>query len=667
MKFVKIYSIIVIVVFLFGCSSTKIIEKRSSAITLNKLFSDHMVIQRDKTIHIIGEGSQGLMVSAELSTYQASTIIDNEGRFDIALPPLKAGGPFTLAITTKDTSITINDVLIGDIWICSGQSNMEFELHESNQGASTIRQPKSNLIRMINIPKDKELKPIDGFRNKMKWYRADVDTINKFSAVGVYFALELEKKLNIPIGLIGSNWGGTNIESWMRINSLEHIAEYKSPVEFIKTNTLTVKDIDNYGEGKFANRKDSLFVKGIGLEQKWYNPNTDITSWQTINVPGFWEDQITALKNYDGVVWYRREFDTTEDFNEKDLKIWLSQIHDYDMTWLNGVKIGETYSTNTWRGYTADKNLIKEKNNVLVVRVYNRRNSGGFAGISAYFDYYPDGAKEHAMSLAGGWLFKAEQHINDTKDIPMSNQYMGPNAYPSLLYNTMINPMTNFPIKGIIWYQGEANASKAYMYQKLFPTMITDWRNQWDVGDFPFYFVQLANFGPENDKFGDSDWAELREAQSMTLSLPNTGMATIIDIGNADDIHPKNKIDVGKRLAYNALNNTYNVPTPCLGPTYNTHKIKDSNVIINFNNIDNGLVTDDKEAPKEFIIAGKNKIFYPANAVILNNTIIVSSDLVKKPAAVRYAWKNSPVVNLFNKEGLPALPFRTDRWKGTTE
>ena len=635
-------------------------------VNLSKLFSSHMVIQRNQDIHIFGTATPGIKVKAELAGNNSNAKVDKDGKFNILLPELKAGGPYELVIYTKDTIIRLNDILIGDVWVCSGQSNMEFKLKDSKRAHETLTNPRSDQIRMVNVPRDVEFKPLNEFRNNMQWYSAETDSLKEFSAVGYYFAEELQSKLGIPIGLIGSNWGGTAIEAWTQTQALDSFPQFKERINYIKNTAASVKEIEGAGEKEFDRVNEKLFASGVGITQEWFSPTHNTADWKSINVPGFWEKQISGMEDFDGVVWFKKEFDLPEDFAGKDIDIWLSQIHDYDITWLNGIKIGENYSPFEWRGYTAKDSIVKEKNNVLIVRVYNRKFNGGFDGVPAYFDCYPVGEKEKAISLSGAWSYRIAKEIKDTLDIPLSSKKYGPNDFPSMLNNAMINPMTGFPVKGAIWYQGEANADKAFLYRKTFPAMIKNWRQQWNIGNFPFYFVQLANYGQENGKPGDSFWAELREAQTMTLSLPNTGMATTIDIGNPIDIHPLNKKDVGLRLAYNALDKTYDIETVYSGPMYSKFTIDNSEVILEFTNVGSGLVTNNEKNPQEFIIAGEDQVFYPAIAKIVNNTIVIKSNKVMEPVSVRYAWKNSPEVNLYNKDGLPAIPFRTDNWESVT-
>ena len=654
-------SILLVGLFIVSCS-----VKPKVPVSLSKLFSNQMVIQRDVEIHVFGVATPGIKINAKIAGNQSNAKVDKDGGFNISLPKLKAGGPYELVISTSDTIITLTNIIIGDVWVCSGQSNMGFMLKDSKNSKHILKNSRPNRIRVINVPDDLEFKAQSEFRNNMHWISANDDSVKYFSAVGYYFGAELQSKLNVPIGLIGSNWGGTVLEAWTQTQALDSLPQFKDKIEYVKNTTVSLKEVDDKWKEQFEKVKDDLFPDDIGLDEKWYLPKHDASGWKQITVPGFWEDQIPEMKEFDGVVWYRKEFDLPKDFLGQDIQIGLCLIHDYDMTWVNGVKIGETNSPKDWRDYIAKPGILKEKNNVLVVRVHNRKGKGGFGGIPEYYGYAPVDDKTHVMSNAGEWSYKISKAIKDTFELPVSPEIPGPNDYPSLLYNAMINPMIQFPIKGVIWYQGESDAPKAYLYRKTFPVMINNWRQQWDIGDFPFYFVQLADFGLNNDKLGDCFWAELREAQTMALSLPNTGMATTIDIGNPTDIHPLNKKDVGLRLAYNALDKTYGIETPFSGPTFSKHTVKNNEIIIEFDHVGSGLVTNNEKAPKEFIIAGEDQVFYPATAKIVNNTIVVSSKSVAKPASVRYAWKNSPKVNLFNKEGLPAVPFRTDNWEGIT-
>ena len=383
-------------------------------------------------------------------------------------------------------------------------------------------------------------------------------------------------------------------------------------------------------------------------------------------VPAYWEEADTSLKDFDGAVWFRTTFDLLPEFSGKDIKMWFGKIDDHNQAWVNGVYLGETFFPDTWTNYTVPDSILKSEENILVMRVFDTGLKGGFSGNPSHFDYFPVNETDVKMTTAGEWHYRAGSSYEGSEEVLTGVDNIGPNSFPTLLYNAMIHPIINFPVKGAIWYQGESNASRAYQYRKVFPAMITDWRNQWKQGDFPFYFVQLANFMERDATPQESEWAELREAQTMTLSLPNTGMATIIDIGEANDIHPRNKHDVGERLARLALAKTYKHNLEYTGPIYDTHVVDENTIRIFLNHADS-IYTSDEKPIQGFAIAGPDRKFYTANATLKGDVIVVSSPKVNNPVAVRYAWANNPATNLYNQAGLPMVPFRTDDWPSLTD
>ncbi|WP_431294926.1 sialate O-acetylesterase [Pedobacter sp. P26] len=405
---------------------------------------------------------------------------------------------------------------------------------------------------------------------------------------------------------------------------------------------------------KMTTEKDSGYQAG---QLKWVTAET--TDWKSMTLPTLWEE--AALKNFDGIVWFSRRVTIPENWKTNGIKLNLGTIDDNDITYVNGVKVGETVGYNVGRSYAIPADLLKPGENIITVRVFDSGGGGGIYGEAKDLNVTNNAGEK--ISLAGDWKYKIGLDFKNIEPKPYEEN--GPNR-PTVLYNAMIHPYLQFSIKGAIWYQGESNADRAYQYRELFPTMIKDWRQKWAQGDFPFYFVQLANFMQIDNEPSQSAWAELREAQQKTLALPNTGMATIIDIGDAKDIHPKNKQEVGRRLALIALAKTYGQKINYSGPVYQSNKIEGKQIILTFGNSQNGLKTADGKALKGFAIAGADKKFYWAKASIKGNQIIVSSDQVANPVAVRYAWGNNPLCNLVSNDGLPASPFRTDTWQGLT-
>jgi sialate O-acetylesterase len=449
------------------------------------------------------------------------------------------------------------------------------------------------------------------------------------------------------------------IETWISREAFENSDEFKSMISQMKVlnlDSLTKQRMES------TNKKIKTLQGGLPTAAEaitWKNTSLDDKGWPTMQLPGLWESK--QLGELDGIAWFRKTIDIAAADAGKEAILELAKIDDNDITYVNEVRAGSTNSYSTNRKYTIPAGILKEGKNIIAIRVEDTGGGGGVYGESSDMKLTIGNT---VISLAGPWAFKVESLLKS------SSGTVGPNDYPTLLYNAMLHPLIPYAIKGAIWYQGETNAGRAYQYRKAFPLMITDWRTKWKQGDFPFYFVQLASFGASNgnSKTG-SAWAELREAQGLTLSLPNTGIAITTDIGEEKDIHPKNKQDVGKRLAAIALHKSYGINNIYNGPKYQSMKIEGNKVIVSFNKIGGELFVKDLSGEiKGFEIAGADKQFYNAKGIIKGNTVVLSYDEVVKPVAVRYAWADYPGdANLFNKQGFPAGPFRTDKWKGITE
>ena len=425
--------------------------------------------------------------------------------------------------------------------------------------------------------------------------------------------------------------------------------EYLAPAKSFKEITEAFEKIKPEWETNY-------YWKGKGIEQKWYLPETDVSDWKTMEIPAWWEDN--GMPDFDGAVWFRKTFDRPKDFAADSLPLYLNQIDDYDMVWVNGQKIGEGFGNQNWRNYKIQGNILKPQDNVIVVRVFDAGGKGGMYSNAIWGNNI----------LLGKWLYKPDDKIEADKFPKPHVVNASPFSTPAVLYNANIAPLTQLAIKGFIWYQGESNASRAVEYRELFPAFINDWRAQFKQGDLPFLFVQLANYMQEVSEPKESSWAELRDAQAAALKLPNTGMVCIIDIGETYDIHPKNKMDVGKRLGLAALKVAYNRDLVSKGPTFESMDLKDGSIIVRYNQGTDDLVTKDKYGYiTGFSVAGSDKKFYWAKAAIRDNAVFVSCNEVIHPVAVRYAWSDNPgIIDLYNKSGLPAVPFRTDEWPLST-
>ncbi len=634
---------------LLACLFLAFGKMASADVSLPKLFTDHVVLQRGVEVPVWGWAAPGEAVTVSIAGQSHKTKAGKDGKWQLRLQPQSAGGPFEMTVKGKN-SITLKDVLFGDVWLCGGQSNMQWTLDMLQyKEADTPRANNPNL-RLFTVSVDLDYLPKKDIKGG-RWDVASMRTVGRFSAVAYFFGRYLQETLDVPIGLISSNLGATSIETWMSAGALRQFPQFK---EVVAEMAASGKNFDQLNADLTAFRKkwdkDFYFKNDPGIAQNWQDPNTDISDWKTMEMPNLWEDA--------GSVWFRKEFDLPEGFNGDTFNIALNQIDDYDIAWVNGVKIGESFGNRNWRNYFFPSHILKQKGNVLVVRIFDAGGKGGM---------YSNAFWGNAI-LNGTWKYKPGVKIDPAKfprpTVPNGSFF----THPGLLYNGSIAPLQPFAIKGAIWYQGESNVERAEEYGALLPAMIQDWWRQWGQGDFPFLVVQLANHHPEPEQPGESNWAELRASQMKALDLPNTAIATAIDIGEANDIHPHNKLDLGIRLGLAAKKIAYGENIVHSGPVFKSMKTEGERLRVSFTSVGSGLVSKDKYGfMRGFAIAGADKKFHWALAYIEGNEVVVFSPKVKQPVAVRYAWSDNPgQLDLYNAEGLPALPFRTDDWKVST-
>lgn len=655
--------IIITTVSIFFLSCNAVVPAQD--IKVNPLFTDNMVLQQKQDITIWGTAKPEGDVTVIFNDQNKKTSVDENGNWEVVLKPVPAGGPYKLEIKGKET-LEINNVMVGEVWICSGQSNMEMpifsgwsEINDAKQEIASANYPD---LRIIMVEKNSSNQPIDNFKSS-GWKVSSPESIPNFSAVAYFFGRKLQKELNVPIGLIQTAWGGTVVEAWTSGESLKNNKDFKEAVEIIaldETSEEAKKLIAQKRKEGWPGEIEKILKNSGSFDQGFQNFDNNTKNWKTMKLPTIWEK--TGMK-VDGIVWFSKNIQIPDSWQGGDLTLHLGKINDFDNTWFNGVRVGQGIDVTDLRVYNIPKKLVKKGNNKIVVQVLDIGNNGGLYGPE---DQMKILAKNDSLSLIGDWKYKIDPIKLDLNKIPEKpNNNSGVNR-PTVLYNAMINPLLNYSIKGAIWYQGESNAGRAYQYRGLFKTLIKDWRSKWNQGDFPFYFVQLANFMEVKPNPEDDAWAELREAQTMALELPNTGMAVAIDIGDATDIHPTNKQDVGNRLALNALAKDYKKDITFSGPVYKAMQINGDAIEIEFDHVDKGLKTRDNKKLVGFEIAGADKLFVWADAKIVDNKVVVSSKKIKKPVAVRYAWAANPVCNLYNNADLPASPFRTDKWPGIT-
>lgn len=626
-----------------------------AAITLPKLFSDHAVLQQGRLVPVWGLALPGEEVTLRMAGETLKTTAGTDGSWQLRLAPHPAGGPFEMTISGSDT-VVLHDLFFGEVWLCTGQSNMQWTMDNFGIKPDSALDNSPN-IRLFSVALDLDYLPKKDIKTGA-WQSASVATVGGFSATAYLFGRYLYQHLKVPIGLISSNLGATSIETWMSAGALKPFPQFKELVAKMEGPGKNFEQINaDLKTYRMAWDTAFYFKNDPGIAQNWQDPATDISDWKAITIPTLWED--AGLENYDGSVWFRREFDLPAGFNGETFNIALNQIDDYDIAWVNGVKIGESFGCRNWRNYFFPASILKPKGNVLVVRVFDIGGKGGM---------YTNAFWGNPI-LNGQWKYKPGVKI-DASTFPKPDIVNGSFfTHPSLLYNGNIAPLQPYAIKGAIWYQGESNVAHAEEYGQLLPAMIKDWRNQWLEGDFPFIVVQLANYYPEQAQPSESEWAELRASQMAALTLPNTAIATAIDIGEADNIHPKNKLDVGIRLGLAARKIAYGEDIVASGPVYQSMAREGDKIRITFTSTGGGLVSKNKFGYlRGFAIAGADKKLHWAIGYIDGNSVVVFSPQVKRPLTVRYAWADNPgPLDLYNVEGLPALPFRTDDWPFSTK
>jgi sialate O-acetylesterase len=624
---------------------------------LHPLFTDHMVLQRGIKAPVWGWTTPGKKVTVALNGKTATATAGSDGKWMAALGPLTAGGPYTLSINGPE-KITVRDVLVGDVWICSGQSNMEMGIANVYNAQDEIAKAANPNIRLFSVPKKIAGEPQDTVASH--WDACTPETVaaggwGGFSAVGYFFGKHLQETQHIPIGLIHTSWGGTIAEAWASASALRAMPDFVPQVDAVEKSYAEMKK----GVGSFDKRLSDWYTKNDpGTAQKWSEAAFDSANWKTMQIPTAWEN--AGLPNYDGVVWFRKEFVLPDGWSGKELSLHLGPIDDDDTTYVNGVQVGATRGYNLDRVYKVPASALKAGRNVIAVRVLDTGGGGGLDGTpdKLFLTTGMPGSGQ-SLPLAGDWKYQDSAPLAKTGPMPVQADN-NPNV-TTVLYNGMIAPLVPYGIKGAIWYQGESNAGRGMQYRTLLPTMIKDWRSRFGVGEFPFFIVQLANFTPIVDQPVQDGWADLREAQLLTSeTLPRTGIAVAIDIGDANDIHPKNKQEVGRRLGLSADAIAYGGKTEYSGPLYKSMKVEGDKIRLTFSHIGGGLAAKDGGPLKGFAIAGADGKFEFADATIDGDTIVVSSSKVPSPTAVRYAWANNPVCNLVNKAGLPASSFRTD-------
>ena len=627
-----------IVVAVFFC----LVQTVFAQISLPYIFSDNMVLQRGQKIPVWGFSSPNETIKVAFKKQLKETKANEKGEWMVYLNQEKAGGPYLLTVSGKN-KITFKNVLIGDVWLASGQSNMEWNLAATEGYDNELNQTKFPLIRHIKINKKINSLPQNNV-TETHWDVANKQTIGDFSAVAYHFAKKMYQEKGVPVGIINSSWGGTVIESWIPREAFEQSPYFKEMIS-----KMPKVDIEQLEQNNIAEK--TILMESLTQEKiSDFSANNFLTETSTspkaeINVPQAWEEQ--GYKSLDGIIWVKKTIVLAENDVKKDATLYLGKIDDADTTFFNGKEVGGMKQWSDERIYTISKEFLKVGENTIAIKITDTGGGGGLWDNSEDIKLV---TSDRTLPLKGKWKFGIE------KIFSAINQ----NEFPSLIYNSMIYPFIKTRISGVVWYQGESNVERAEEYEKTFPLLINSWREKFGK-NLPFYFVQLATFNNDGNSNEGCPWAELRDAQTQALSLKNTGMAVTTDVGNPTDIHPRNKKPVGERLANLALKNGI------YSPVLKSYTVKGDKIEVTLTG-KSMLIAKDQQSLRGFEIAGKDQVFYPATASIVNNKLVVTSDKVSNPTAVRYGWKADNLeLNLFTKELLPVSPFRTDNFKLKTK
>lgn len=632
---------------------------------LHPLFTDHMVLQRGVRFPVWGWATPGSRVTVEMRGKEETAVADSQGKWTAKLGPFDAGGPFTLTVRGAQT-LTLTDVLVGDVWLASGQSNMEMGVTQVNNPEEEVSHADYPQLRLFQVPKVAATTPRSTVN--ARWLVCTPKSIVEggwggFSAVAYFFGRRLHKELNVPVGLIHSSWGGTAAEGWISAEQLSKLPEFVPAVNDLEKAWADSKmPPENFDEAlaEWWSKNDP----GSAAKPAWSDAAFDASSWKKMRLPQYFEDG--GLPGYDGVVWFRRTFELPAAWAGKDLTLSLGPIDDVDTTFVNGVAVGGLSQWDAPRSYRVNARLLKPGVNTIAVRVLDGGVGGGIYGKPELLKIEPADGGAPPVSLAGEWSYKASIALAELKTQP-PRQGGNDFSVPEIRYNGMIAPLVPYAVKGAIWYQGETNVGRAPQYERVMATLIRDWRERFTGGEFPFLVVQLANFLERRDVPVDSEWARLREAQlHVSRNVKGSGLAVTIDIGDAKDIHPKNKQDVGTRLALVALADVYGRKLEYSGPTLRGMKVEGARARLSFDHAEGGLVAGGGGRLAGFAVAGDDGRFFWADANIEGDTVVVSSPEVKHPVAVRYGWADNPDCNLYNRAGLPASPFRTDDYAAGT-
>jgi sialate O-acetylesterase len=620
---------------------------------VSPIFGDNMVLQRGKANTIWGWSEPGDHIQVQIGEQAASAIAGADRRWQVTIQPPPAGGPYTIKITGHET-VELHNVLVGDVWLCGGQSNMGLPLQFARNGAEDVKTANYPEIRFFSVEGHPAYLHSDVIAGS--WKAVSPETAGRLSAVGFYFARKVQNEIHVPIGMVVDALGGTPAESWTSAEALRPLHDFDIPL-------AELQRLASEGALEYGNYVMHWYDRyDIGLKGNWAAPDLDDSSWTPVDIPGGFKE--LGVPETPALAWFRREIVLPDKLPAGMPLLFLGSIERMDTVYINGRSVGGSAWVENPRVYPLFGAVLKPGKNVIVIRVLKTKPGGGFLGKPD--ELHLTLGDKTSIPLAGKWKGKLSVDARPPQPLPIA--YENWPVMPAVLYEGMLKPIAPLSITGALWYQGEQNSPRGFQYRRILPVMIADWRKLFAQGDFPFYIVSLPAFKPRSATPVDGDeWTETRESQALTAaSVPNSCLAVTIDTGDADNIHAKDKQPVGERLALCALANQYGKKVVASGPTLKSVDRHSGSIRLHFAHTDGGLVVKGTKL-EEFAIAGEDRKWVWADAQIKGKTIIVSSPSVPNPKEVRYAWQSNPAATLFNGAGLPAGPFRTDTWPGMTD
>jgi len=619
---------------------------------VSPIFGNDMVLQRGKTNVIWGWSDPGDKVRVEIGGKHASGVAGADRRWQVNIQPPSAGGPYTIKISGSQT-VELQNVLVGDVWLCGGQSNMQVSLRFARNGEEEVKAANYPEIRFFSVAPHPAYHHTD--IPEGGWTVVSPETAGQVSAVAYYFARKIQQEIHVPIGLVVDALGGTPAEAWTSAAALRSLKDFDVPLaELEKLAAAGAPEYGNYVMHWYDEYD-------VGLKGQWAAPETDDANWKTVDIPGGFAE--LGVPDTPAVAWFRKEIVLPAVIPAGRALVFLGSVERMDTVFVNGKQIGASAWVENPRVYPIPDGVLKPGRNVMAIRVLKTKPQGGFLGKPE--ELHLTLGDKSSIPLAGKWKGQLSVDARPPHSLPIG--YENWPVMPSVLYEGMLVPIAPLSITGALWYQGEQNSERGFQYRKILPVTIADWRKLFQQGDFPFYIVSLPGFGHHSPTPTDDAWAETRESQALTAAIVRDScLAVTIDVGDPDNIHPRDKRPVGERLAFCALAKHYGRKVVYSGPSLASVERLPGSIRLHFSHTDGGLVVKGSKL-EEFAVVGEDHKWYWAEARIEGNTVIVSSPLVPNPKEVRYAWQSNPLATLFNGAGLPAAPFRTDTWKGITE